>query len=214
MGRGWLRAGQVLAVVSVVLCIAMQAVARQWFPPPVSMSQYGVGPWGWIFSLWAVSFSLSPVCCERSLPGRNLVSRVQLLLGLAGTVVMAIVRTDPGGAQISINAKVHLVASIFCLAFLPLGMLATLWGLGRRWRWTGMVLVGIVAASLGLLILAAVGYDSAGMGSHRSWAFWQSVATVGCLTMVGSLALAANRTFGPLMSDHTSRPAPSVSWRS
>jgi len=181
----------------------MQALAGQWFPPPVSMSQYGVGRWGWVFSLWVVSFSLAPVLLEQALPHRSMLTRVLLLLGLTGTIVMAIVRTDAGGAQVSLNAKIHMAGSIFCMAFLPLGMLSGMWRRGVRWRWLGIAEAGFVAVTMALLLFAAAGYDTAGLSASRSWAFWQAVAVVGCLAMVGSFAVMTRRAVVPPMSDHT-----------
>lgn len=209
--RSWLRAGQVLTVVSIALLIVVQAVAGQWFPPPVSVSQYGVGPHGWIFSVWLVVFCLAPVCLERALAlaraRRVTLGRVLIVLGLVSGTVMAIVRTDAGGAQLSLNAKIHMIASICTLTFLPLGILALLWTLRGGWRWTGIVLIAAHGTSMALLLFAAAGYDTAGLGPHESWAFWQAVAVVIDIGFVVTLAVAAERAGQGSMSDHTAPTA-------
>jgi hypothetical protein len=206
--------GESLTAASIVLFVAMQAAAGVWFPPPISVSQYGIGPWGWIFSLWVTCISLAPVCLERALArrrtGRASLGRILLAVGLAGAFVMAVVRTQAGGAQTSLNAKVHMVGSIMTLACMPLGILALLWMLGRGWRWAGIVLTCVVACSLFLLLFAAAGYDTAGLGPHESWAFWQSVAVLTCVLLVGALAVAADQKLTNWMSDHTSEPAGSA----
>jgi hypothetical protein len=205
--RNWLRTGDLLAAASIVLLIAMQAVAGQWFPPPISVSQYGIGPWGWIFSLWAVSVSVSPWCLERAFPQRGwrpAVSRGLLRVGVVGAFVMAAVRTQAGGAQATWNAKVHMVGSILALGCLPLGITAALWGLGRFWRRIGLIELTAVAVSLALLLYAAAGYDTAGMGAPRSWAFWQMVAVIVSTVLILTLSAATHDASTRHMSDHTS----------
>ncbi len=207
--RSWQRTGELLAAASIVLIIAMQAAAGEWLPPPVSISQYGVGPWGWIFSLFVLSLASSPVCAERALAGYGRggrTARALLLIGLAGTVVMAVVRTQPGGAQTTLNAKVHMIGSILTMGCMPLGMLALLWTLGSGWRWTGVALTAAIECSLGLLLFAAAGYDTADLDPPESWAFWQAIATILCIVMVVSLVSATHQNLGRRMSDHTSAP--------
>jgi Protein of unknown function (DUF998) len=191
---GWKAAGLHLVTASVVCCIVMQAVWGQWFPPPISMSQYGVGPWGWIFSAWAITIALGPVCLERAvssaLSRRMSLARWLLTVGAAGSLVMAVVRTQEGGAQQTWNAKVHTVGSIAALTFLPLGILAVVWWMGPRWRLWAAIIVGLITASLLLLLLAASGVDSAGLGPSQSWAFWQTIAIVLCQVLTVVMAWA------------------------
>ena len=208
----WWRIGVVLTVVSTVAAVAMQAVAGEWFPPPVSVSQYGIGPWGWLFSVFVTTMSAAPVMLERCSMRRPRVVRTFLLAGLAGAVVMAVVRTDSGGAQASLNAKVHMVGSIVCLTFVPLGMLMVLWLRGGTARIVGLLEIVVVEVSIGLLLAAAFGADTAGIGPTRSWALWQAVASVACVVMVVTLAVAlrpSGRTGRGSLGDHTPATAAS-----
>ncbi len=177
-----------LTAVSIVAAVAMQAVAGEWFPPPVSVSQYGVGPWGWMFSVFVVTMAAAPLVLERCSPRRPRIVRTVLWIGFLGALVMAVVRTDSGGAQASVNAKVHMVGSIVSLAFVPLGILMVLWMCGRAARVVGLLEIALVEVSIGLLLAAASGFDTAGLGAARSWAFWQAVASVACIVMVLTMA--------------------------
>lgn len=185
----WWRTGVLLTVLSTAAAIAMQAVADQWFPPPVSVSQYGIGPWGWLFSVFVAAMSAAPWCFVRVPAVGSRLARGFLGVGLAGAVVMAAVRTDSGGAQTSAHAKVHMVGSIVCLFFVPLGMLLVLWLRGGGARLAGVLEIAVVEASIVLLLCAAAGWDTAGLGAARSWAFWQAVASVMCVVMVVTIAV-------------------------
>lgn len=203
-----LRAGQLSAVVSVVSGVAMQAVSGQWLPPPISISQYGVGPDGWIFSVWATALASAPVLLGFALPARLpgvRTGRVLAVIGLVGALVMAVVRTDPGGAQESVNAQIHTAGSVAALVFLPFGMLALLWGRGRPWRALSLALLATTAVGLVLLLFAAGGADTAGLGPARSWALWQTVAVVASAVHVIVLTIAvsgfARRTPGDPLPD-------------
>ncbi len=198
-------------MVSTVAAIAMQAVAGQWFPPPVSVSQYGIGPWGWLFSVFVVTMSAAPLVLERCSPRPSPAVRGFLWTGLAGALVMAVVRTDTGGAQASWNAKVHMIGSIFCLAFVPLGMVTALWLRGGAARVVGLLEIAVVEVAIVLLLAAAAGLDTAGLGPTRSWAFWQAVASVVCVLMVVTMAVALRPPGGgrrELLEDHTRPDAP------
>lgn len=188
-----LLAGRLATAASVCFVLLMQAVSGQWFPPPISISQYGVGPDGWIFSLWVVTLALAPVLLGFVLPAADRgvrLGRVLVLVGLVGSLVMAVVRTDPGGAQESVNAQIHTAGSVVGLVFLPFGMVALLWHRGPRWRRPSVTLLGVTAVGLILLLFAAGGADTAGLGPARSWAFWQTVAVVASSVHVIVLTIA------------------------
>ncbi len=194
----WLRIGRVWAAVSVLALVVMQAVAGQWFPPPISLSQYGIGPWGWIFSIWAVAVSTAPLCLWRALPDRRWFAALLLAIGFVGAVVMAAVRTDAGAGPASWHAVVHTTAAVVALWFIPFGTLAVLWPLGGRAQAIGLLLTVFIFATLGLLLLAAAGFDTAGMGAARSWAFWQSVAVTGGQVLVLLLAISIRQPGNPV----------------
>ncbi|AZI58026.1 DUF998 domain-containing protein [Nakamurella antarctica] len=192
--RRWRILGSALAAATFFLAVAVQAVAGEWYPPPVSMSQYGVGPNGWLFALWMLAFAATPLVLTRTLRPRSRTGLTLLTIGAIGAVVMALVPTDPGGAQQSSTAQIHTVGAVLGLAFVPMGILSCLWGIRGPWRAGAAVLMAAVGVSLILLLLAANGWDNTGLdsvpdpvvlgtapnsaGAPRSWAFWQSVAVV------------------------------------
>jgi hypothetical protein len=193
--RRWRLRGELLIAASLVFLVCMQWAADQWLPAPISVSQYGIGRWGWIFSLWAMCCALGPLCLERAVLRPTPLSRVLLTAATVGAFVMAVVRTQAGGAQVTWNAQVHMAGSIVIQAGVPLGLLALLWLLGLRWRIVGMVFVTVISAALVLLLISATGSDTTGLGAERSWALWQSVAVLGC-ELMGVVAIAGVRRAG------------------
>lgn len=173
----WFRIGGATALASGLLLIAVQIVSGDWLPPAISFSQYGVGPHGWIFSLYLLSFAFAPVCLDRARPTVAAIT-VMLLIGLAGCALMALVSTDPGGLQHSMRAKVHMVGSVVGLGLTPLGMAGSMWIVHRVPRSVTLTVVGFSALSLILLLVSAVGVDTLGVGSVTSWAIWQTCAAL------------------------------------
>ncbi len=183
--RQWYRAGVACVVAAIVLSVAVQVVSGDYLPPEISFSQYGVGPHGWIFSLLAVTFSLGPLCFVRYRPARRL-AVVLLWISFAGSLLMAIVRTDPSGLQLSLNSRVHTAGSVLALFGLPLGVSFALDRAATRWRAAAWALTAVVAICLTLLLISAAGVDTAGLGPAHSWAFWQTgafLADIGLLVV-------------------------------
>ncbi|MGI8591520.1 MAG: DUF998 domain-containing protein [Nakamurella sp.] len=175
--QNWWLAGLALVVASWVLLVLAQAVTGDWLPPEISFSQYGVGTNGWIFSLYLICQSVGPMCLDRAVPtGR--VTRVLLVAGTLGSLVMAVVRTDPGGLQHSASAKVHMVASVVGLVGVPIGTTVAALRSGRTPRFLPWTFVMISAASLVLLVISATGVDTLGVGATTSWAYWQTCAVL------------------------------------
>lgn len=156
-----------------------QVVSGDYLPPAVSMSQYGLGPWGFLFTLWMLSLAVAAGALYGAGPGRNRWVGAVFGVSIAGLVVTALVRTDSDGAQHSWHAHLHLVGSVLALAALPLGIVVVTRWFARPGKVITVVLVVVVELSLVLLLLAAAGIDTAGGGAVAAWAFWQSVA-VGC----------------------------------
>lgn len=205
------RTGALLVGLSLLAGLAMQAVADQWFPPPISVSQYGIGPWGWLFSVCVVAMAAAPLVLRG--PDRPRRARILLWIGLAGALVMAIVRTDTTGNQTSPNSRVHTVGAVLFLVMLPMGTAAVL---RLRGGWVGRLaawqLVLVEGAGV-LLLAAAFGLDTAGLGPARSWAFWQAVASVGCWLMVLTLIVVSRpsrRAVDGVREDHTDAPGQAV----
>jgi hypothetical protein len=168
---------------SMVLAVLAQAFKHDWLPPEISFSQYGVGPTGFLFSLWVVTVVAAPLCFFRFRPAGR-VAAVLLWIAAAGALVMAAVRTDPSGLQQSWNSRVHTAGSVILLACLPFGICLGLAEARRRWLVLAWLLLIVAAVSLTLLLFAAAGYDTAGVGPQESWAFWQTVAILAEIAMV------------------------------
>jgi len=173
----WWMAGVGLVVASWLLLVLVQADTGDWLPPEISFSQYGVGGHGWIFSLYLICLSVGPLCLDRAVPtGR--VTRVLLVAGALGCLVMAVVRTDPGGLQQSTTAKVHMVASVIGLVAVPIGTAVAALRSGRTARILPWTFVAISTVSLVLLLISATGVDTLGVGANTSWAYWQTSAVL------------------------------------
>src|SRR6476619_4782603 len=175
--NGWLIAGRACAAIGWVLWVVVQLVNDDPFPPEISLSQYGLGGAGWLFSVWVVVLAAAPLLLlrYRPVPGP---ARALVLIGFWGTVVMALVRTDEGAPQMSAHAKVHMAAAVVALVLLPLGILCALRYAQRRWYRLGLVLVAVGVLVGVLILLAAAGLDTVGLGQARSWAFWQGTLVV------------------------------------
>jgi len=175
--NGWLIAGRSCAAAGWLLWILVQVVNEDPFPPEISLSQYGLGSAGWLFSVWVIVLAIGPVFLLRfrPVPGP---ARALVLIGLLGTVLMALVRTDEGAPQMSAHAKVHMAAAVVALVFLPIGILCALRYAERRWFRLGLVLVAVGVLVGVLILLAAAGLDTAGLGPARSWALWQGTLVV------------------------------------
>ena len=181
-------AGQSGALLGWILWIVLQVAAGDPFPPEISLSQYGLGGTGWLFSVWVLVVAITPLLLLRSRPVPG-AARWLLLAGLAGTAVMAFVRTDEGGPQLSMNAKVHQAGSVMALIFVPLGILLVLrYAPRRHWR-VGLLLVVAGAVAGGLVLVSASGLDTAGLGPARSWALWQGILIIIEMLLVSLYAL-------------------------
>ncbi len=168
---GYVRAGRWCAASGWVLWIVVQVVADDPFPPEISLSQYGLGPHGWIFSVWVILLSTSPLLLYRARPVPG-PAKWLLAAGYLGVWTMALVRTDEGIQAMSTHAKVHMYGAVLAMVFLPLGILSVLRYATRLRRLAAGL--GIVAGVVGVLVLlSSVGIDTAGLGAPKSWALWQ-----------------------------------------
>ena len=190
--RGALIAGRSCAAAGWLLWIVMQVVADDPFPPEVSVSQYGLGAFGWVFTVWALALAAAPILLLRAAPAPGPAAAL-LWVGFAGAAVMAVVRTDEGGGAMSGHAQVHMVGAAVALVFLPLGIRFALRGAGVFTRRLCSVLV-VVAAFFGtLVLLSAAGVDTAGLGAPRSWALWQGTLVVVEMLLVSVHAVESGR---------------------
>jgi hypothetical protein len=179
--------GRTAAALSLVLCVLVQWVNQDFFPPDVSVSQYGVGPRGWVFTVWVATMALAVLTLQAGgTVHEHHFGRWWLVAGSLALVVMGVVRTDADGLQQSLHARVHMVASIVALLTLPLGIALAMTHAKPRWRRFAGVMVGLSTACLVLVLVSAGGVATPGLDSQHSWALWQSVAvTLDMLLLAG-----------------------------
>lgn len=203
--NSWLVAGRCCAAAGWILWLVVQAVAMDPFPPEISLSQYGLGGAGWVFSVWVVVLASSPLLLLRfrPVPGPAL---WLLLVGYTGIWVMAVVRTDEGGGQLSVHAKVHMVGAALAMVFLPFGIAMVLRYAARVWQRLCLVLLAAAVIAGILVLLSAAGYDTAGLGAASSWSLWQSTLLVLEMMLVALYALAVTTVDPP--TGRASRVAP------
>lgn len=181
--------GWTATVAAVVLMIAVQWVNDDWLPPEISLSQYGLGPHGWLFNLNLISTGVAGVAWYLCGPP-NRITGCLIAIGAAGSLIAAFIPTQPGGAQETWNATVHMIGSVMLVAALPLGLSRMVRVRPRWWWWVADALVVASAVTLTLLVLAALGWDTAGLGPQRSWALWQGVSVVWQLSLLVWVGLA------------------------
>ncbi len=186
----WLAVGRASTLAALVLFIGLQQINHDYFPPKVSISQYGVGPNGWVFTSWSAVTVLASLAVYAANPNRTRAVGYWLSIGGAGLLLMGIIRTDADGLQHSWHAKVHMISSIVALIALPIGL-----GLGLRWarKWWrrgGMILLVVSDAALIMVGVSALGVATPGLDPQHSWALWQSVAATLDMALLAAFALA------------------------
>jgi len=184
-----LLAGRIAAALSVLLCLLVQFVNHDFFPPTVSVSQYGLGPRGWVFTCWTAAVTAAVLALGAGGSVRG--ARYWLAAGGASLLVMGIVRTDANGLQQSVHARVHMAVSVVALVALPVGMALAMSHASTRWRIASWTLVVSSAVSLILVLISAAGISNLGLAAHRSWALWQSVAITVDMVLLLFLALSS-----------------------
>jgi hypothetical protein len=185
--------GRLATFAAIAASLLLQWINHDWFPPEISVSQYGVGPRGWVFSCWAALLAVSMLALTAGGPDLGARTRFVyywVIAGSAGLVLMGAVRTDAGGAQHSWHAKLHMAGSILALVALPVAIVLALGAAARPWRRAAVALTVLSAGSLLLILASALGVSTLGMDAQHSWAFWQSVAVTIDLVLVGVFALA------------------------
>ncbi|MBM9475198.1 DUF998 domain-containing protein [Nakamurella flavida] len=184
------RVGRACVAACWLLWIGVQAGAGDPLIPDISYSQYGLGPRGWMFSLWAVLLGIGPLLLWRARPVPGRAPILCLAVGTVGTLVMAVVRTDAGGLQQSLQAQVHAAGAIAAMVALPTGIVLALRFAPTRVARTA---AGLGLASLaGLLLIgaAAAGVDILGIGQQDAWAFWQGFTVLVDMLLLGLYAVA------------------------
>lgn len=199
--------------------LAMQAVSGDWFPPEVSISQYGVGEHGWMLTMTLLFFAGASALllwgAERQTPTRQWSFTLPWMVWIVALIVMAFVATNEWPAPLTLTGKVHQGAAVFGLFFAPIGAVLMV-GIGRRdvpntlaarAGATAVACAGLSWFFLSLLLLTNIDIDITGLGYQRAWSVHQTVAVVLDIVMVFALILCLRAREGAVLL----RPGPSES---
>lgn len=217
-----LDAALILMVAGFSSMVAMQAVSGDWFPPEVSISQYGVGGYGWMLTmtllLMAGASALLLWGAYRQAAANTWPVVLAWSVWIVALVVMAFVATNEYPAPLSFTGQVHQAAAVCGLFAAPIG--ATLMvGFGQRGR-TGRAAARartIVIASAGLswfflalLVLTNVDIDLTGLGNRRAWSLHQTLAVLLDIVMVFALIICLRARATPQPGSIPTSPGPAA----
>jgi len=179
--------------------LVMQAVSQDWFPPEVSISQYGVGDYGWMLTVTllflAVASALLLWGADRQASTRQWSVVLPWGIWIIALTVMAFVPTNEWPEPLSLSGQIHQGAAIFGLFFAPMGAVFMV-GVGRRDAQGSLAArarAAVIACAclswlfLGLLLLTNIDIDITGMGYKDAWSLHQTVAVVLDIVMVFAL---------------------------
>lgn len=183
--------GRIAAAASLVLCVLVQWVNHDFLPPDISISQYGLGPHGWVFTVWVAMVALAVLTLQAGGTVRHHRVGNWLAAGSVGLLVMGVVRTDGDGLQQSLHARVHMIGSIVALIALPLGMALVMSHASPRWRTGSWILVGLSSLCLILVLISAAGVATPGLDAQRSWSLWQSVAVTSDMVLLAGFGVSS-----------------------
>ncbi len=187
------------------LCVlAMQAVSGDWFPPDVSISQYGVGTYGWTLTVTLLFLAAGSALllwgAYRLSAARQWRVVLPWTVWILALVVMAFVPTNEWPAPLSLTGQIHQAAAVLGLfvapiaAMLMVGVRAGPNGhtVGTAGRRAATVAVG--SGLLGwfflvLLLLTNIDMDVTGLGYQRAWSLHQTIAVVLDIIMVFALII-------------------------
>ena len=216
-----------MTITGAVSVVAMQAVGGDWFPPEVSISQYGVGEYGWMLTMTllflAGASTLLLWAAFRQGPGRRWQVALPWTVWILALIVMAFVPTNEWPAPLSLTGQVHQAAAVCGLFAAPIGAVLMVGPLARG-NATGpaarariIVIVSAVLSwfFLGLLLLSNIDVDVTGLGYQRAWSLHQTIAVVLDIVMSFALIICQRarvdlETVGLGNSPPTSSPSSSV----
>lgn len=189
-GRTAARAAAVAALVAAAAVLALHALRRDLEPASHRLSEYAIGPWGWLMMLAFALVAAGVWLLRRALPADDRLRPVPVLLAVAsiGFVASAVFPTDPAQPD-AVRETVHSVASTGALVALTAAALWTVtYGTGaigwRRARSPAGVATAV--ATLGVLISPLV-HDSPRTGA---------VQRVVCLALTAWLLLLCRAVTG------------------
>ncbi|MEO9198595.1 MAG: DUF998 domain-containing protein [Antricoccus sp.] len=176
-----------LAGLCVVGTISMQIVKHDWLPPTDSLSQYGVGKNGWVFSVAVGALGATSVTVgllARAL-GRPLITTIMLGVGGAGFIIDGLVPADAAASHPTIYGHIHLVAAVFGVVLVPVAAVVLCW----QYRSKTFPMVTIVVSvgciiTLILLLFAAADLALFGQSQEYMWALYQTIALIGTLIVL------------------------------
>lgn len=175
--------------------IAMQAIRGDWFPPAVSISQYGVGEYAWTLTvsllLVAVASALLLLGARRQGAAPNWPVILAWTVWTVALVVMALVPTNVWPSPLTLRGQVHQAAAVLGLfagpigAVLMVGLGARAAGLaGSRGRTVAIACAALSWFFLGLLVLTNIDIDITGLGNQGAWSLHQTVAVLFDIVMI------------------------------
>lgn len=196
-----LDAALLIMIAGAVSVVAMQAVGGDWFPPEVSISQYGVGEYGWMLTMTLLFLAGASALLlwgtYRQGPGRRWQVALPWTVWILALIVMGFVPTNEWPAPLSLTGQVHLAAAVCGLFAAPIGAVLMVASLGRG-AGPGpaaparIIVIASAALSwffLGLLLLTNIDIDFTGLGYRRAWALHQTIAVVLDIVMIFALII-------------------------
>lgn len=180
------RAALWLMHAAIVSSIVMQAGKGDFLPPKVSMSQYGVGPFGWTFTITLILLAVGSVAIAiadlRRLPAPPRAATTLTAVWAICVVLTALIPADPDQSMPTLTGRAHTLFASLALIVLPIAAVIRV-TLARRQppkalRTCMCVIAFMSELSLGLLVLAAMGIDLTGLGPHSAWALYESSSVV------------------------------------
>jgi len=146
-----------LFVYATIVLGVLHVLRPDYAPASNFVSNYAVGPYGWVMSTFFIAFSFGLVslvtglCASRVRSGVALAGFAALLITAAGLVVTAIYPTDLPGAPYTRSGDIHelsfkvnvvgILVGVFCLST-ALGKYSA-WRGNRRTLWTLAIFVAI-----------------------------------------------------------------------
>jgi len=216
-----LDAALLVMIAGTLSVIAIQAVSGDWFPPEVSISQYGVGEYGWMLTMTLLFLAAASALllwgAHRQEAARSWPVILPWSVWILALVVMAFVPTNEWPGPLTLTGQVHQAAAICGLFAAPIAAVLMV-GLGARsargtaGRQARTIVITSALLSwffLGLLLLTNIDIDLTGLGYRRAWSLHQTVAVLLDIVMVFALiiSLRARLGMGRLRAEMPSSPS-------
>ena len=160
---------RVLLLVAAAGLAVLHVLEPDYPPSTATLSDYALSPHGWVFAAALLSLAAGSALVLRGLWSRWRVRRWLVLVWTLGTVVVALVTTDPAGAAVTPGGLGHgLCASAGIGALILAEAVSAVADRSVRLRSA----VAAVVAVLGLAAAPAIGFGAAErivVGVHIAW---------------------------------------------